>query len=78
MDPELVDRIYESSLVLELWPGVLDELGRIGEGTGGTLFITKADVQYWIASPGSHERAERWVNEGWFLRGCLPRGMLDF
>ena len=26
MDPELVDRIYESSLVPERWPGVLDEL----------------------------------------------------
>ncbi len=32
MDPELVDRIYECSLVPELWPGVLDELGRIAEG----------------------------------------------
>jgi hypothetical protein len=53
MDPELVDRIYESSLVPELWPGVLDELGRIAEGTEGTLFITKADLQYWTASPGS-------------------------
>jgi len=53
MDPELVDRIYESSLVPELWPVVLDELGRIAEGTEGTLFITKADLQYWTASPGS-------------------------
>ena len=44
MDSELVDRIYESSFVPELWPGVLDELGRIAEGTGGSLFITKADV----------------------------------
>jgi hypothetical protein len=39
MDPELVDRIYESSFVPELWPGVLDKLGRIADGTGGTLFI---------------------------------------
>jgi hypothetical protein len=46
MDPELVDRIYECSLVPELWPGVLDELGRIAETPGGTLFITKAEVQY--------------------------------
>ena len=29
--PELVDRIYECSLVPEFWPGVLDELGRIAE-----------------------------------------------
>jgi DNA-binding CsgD family transcriptional regulator len=69
MDPELVDRIYECSLVPELWPGVLDELGRIAGGTGGTLWITKADLQYWTASPGSLERAGRVVNEGWFWRG---------
>ena len=43
MDPELVDRIYESSFVPELWPGILDELGRIADGTGGALFIAKAD-----------------------------------
>jgi hypothetical protein len=38
VNPELVDRIYESSLVPELWPHVLEELGRIAEGTGGSLF----------------------------------------
>ena len=71
MDPELVDRIYESSLVPELWPGVLDELGRIAEGTGGTLWITKADVQFWTASHGSFERAGRFAHEGWFSRGQI-------
>jgi DNA-binding CsgD family transcriptional regulator len=69
VNSELIDRIYESSLVTELWPNVLEELGQIAEATGGTLFITKADVQYWTASPGSHERAEKLVNEGWFWRG---------
>jgi hypothetical protein len=83
MDPELVDRIYEASLVPELWPGVLDALGRIIEGIGGALLITKADVQYWAASPGSHERVERLVNEGLLWRGqiatrFLPRAILDF
>src|ERR1700730_10318625 len=71
MDPELVDRIYESSLVPELWPGVLDELGRIAEGTGGSLFIRKADLQYWTASPENYDRAERIVNEGWCWRGQI-------
>jgi hypothetical protein len=69
MDPELVDRIYESSFVPELWPGVLDELAKIAEGPGGTLFIKKADLQYWTASPGSYERAEKMVNGDWFWRG---------
>jgi DNA-binding CsgD family transcriptional regulator len=71
MDPELVDRIYECSLVPELWPGVLDELGRIAEGTGGTLFITKAKVQYWTASPQNRDRAEKVMSEGWFWSGQL-------
>jgi DNA-binding CsgD family transcriptional regulator len=71
MDPEFVDRIYECSLVPELWPGVLDELGRIAEAPGGSLFITKAQVQYWTASPIIRERAGRMVNEGWFWRGQL-------
>jgi DNA-binding CsgD family transcriptional regulator len=71
VDPELVDRIYESSLVPELWPGVLDELGRIAEAPGGSLFITKAEVQYWTASPVIRDRAERLVNEGWYWRGQL-------
>jgi DNA-binding CsgD family transcriptional regulator len=68
MDPELVDRIYESSFVPELWPGVLDELGHIVEGTGGVLLISKADLQYWTASPGARECTERYKNEGWFRR----------
>jgi DNA-binding CsgD family transcriptional regulator/PAS domain-containing protein len=71
MDQDLVDRIYESSLVPELWPGVLDELGRIVEAPGGSLFMTKAKVQYWTASPIIRERAGRMVNEGWFWRGTM-------
>jgi DNA-binding CsgD family transcriptional regulator len=69
MDLQLIDKIYESSFVPEVWPGVLDELGLIAEGTGGSLYITKADVQYWAASPGARERAERGVTQGWFRRG---------
>ena len=35
INPQLIDRIYESSFVPELWPDVLDELGRIAEAPGG-------------------------------------------
>jgi PAS domain-containing protein len=71
MDPALIDRIYECSFVPELWPGVLDELGRIAEGTGGTLFITNADVQYWTASPGHRRLTEIFAPERWFWSGQL-------
>jgi DNA-binding CsgD family transcriptional regulator len=71
MDPELIDRIYESALVPELWPGVLDELGHIAEATGGLLFIIKADIQSWTSSSSAsaREATARFVNEGWFGRG---------
>jgi DNA-binding CsgD family transcriptional regulator len=59
MDPELVDRIYESSLVPELWPGVLEDLAQIAEGISTTLFFTKADVQYWVTT-------------GWCVATAIP------
>lgn len=68
MDPELVDRIYESSFVPELWPGVLHEVGRIAEA-GASLFITNSDVTSWTASKLAHEATAIFVKEGWFWRG---------
>jgi DNA-binding CsgD family transcriptional regulator len=69
MSPELIDRIYESSLVPELWPQVLEELGQIAGGTGGSLFISKANLQYWAASSVNRERMQAFVDGGWFARG---------
>jgi DNA-binding CsgD family transcriptional regulator len=68
MDPELVDRIYECSLVPELWPGVLHQVGRIAEA-GASLFVTKDDVTSWTASKNVHEATAKFVKEGWFWRG---------
>jgi DNA-binding CsgD family transcriptional regulator len=70
MDGELVDRIYESSFVPELWPDVLDELGGIAEA-GASLFITNGDVTSWTASKLAHEATAQFVNEGWFWRGQI-------
>jgi DNA-binding CsgD family transcriptional regulator len=69
VNPELIDRIYESSVVPELWPDVLEELGKIAEGTGASLFISKADLQYWTASLNNRETAKTFVNGRWFSRG---------
>ncbi|MGH8598603.1 MAG: helix-turn-helix transcriptional regulator, partial [Gammaproteobacteria bacterium] len=68
MDPELVDRIYESSFVPELWPGVLHEVGRIAEA-GVSLFITNPEVTSWTASKIAHEGTAKFVKGGWFWRG---------
>lgn len=68
MDQDLVDRIYESSFVPELWPDVLHEVGRIAEA-GASLFITNADVTSWTASKIAREATAQFVKEGWFWRG---------
>jgi hypothetical protein len=69
MDSELVDRIYECSLVPELWPDVLGELLGIAGAQGGSLFVAKAGLQYWTAAPLNRDRTERLVSEGWYWRG---------
>src|SRR5215468_9377615 len=71
MDAQLIDRIYESCFAPETWPSVLDEIGRIADTTGASLFVSKDDVQHWIASPEPRERAERVVREGWLWRGQI-------
>ncbi len=71
MDPQLIDRIYECSFVPEHWPGVLHDLGRIAEGTGGMLFIAKAELQYWTASPEPRRLSEIFAPERWFSSGQL-------
>jgi DNA-binding CsgD family transcriptional regulator len=71
MDAQLIDRIYESCFAPEVWPDVLEELGRIGGGPGASLFVSTGDVLHWVASPEPRERAERIVKEGWLWRGTI-------
>jgi DNA-binding CsgD family transcriptional regulator len=70
-DTPLVDKVYESCFVPEFWPEVLDELGRIADAPGASLFILKNDAQYCIASPEPRERAQRMIKEGWLSRGRI-------
>jgi DNA-binding CsgD family transcriptional regulator len=70
MDPELVDRIYESAFVPELWPGVLSELAEIINAPLGSLIIFSREGIRWRASLGANEqRMQRMVNERWLERG---------
>lgn len=50
MTEQLIDRIYESSFVPELWPGVLDELAHIADARGGLLFAANTKVECWTCS----------------------------
>ncbi|WP_158817817.1 helix-turn-helix transcriptional regulator [Methylocapsa sp. S129] len=69
MNEQLVDRIYESSFVPELWPGVLDELAEIANARGGVLFAANTEVLRWTASASLREEMARYVSDGWLMRG---------
>ena len=74
MDTPLIDKVYESCFVPEFWPEVLDELGRIADAPGASLFVLKNEAQYCITSPEPRERAQRMIKEGWLQRGrIIPR-----
>jgi hypothetical protein len=71
MDAQLIDKIYESCFAPEIWPDVLDELGRIADAPGASLFVSRGEVLNWVTSPEPRERAERIVKEGWLWRGTI-------
>ena len=71
MDPELVDRIYESSFLPELWPSVLDDLAGLASARGGLLFAARADtgIFRWAASASIHADTSDYVAGGWIAQG---------
>lgn len=64
-DDDLVDRIYEAGAVPELWPGVLEELGRVGRVSGALLFAVRDQAVHWTASPGLHEMSKGYFEAGY-------------
>jgi hypothetical protein len=50
MDARLIDLIYESSFVPELWPGVLGELAKIATARVGFLFLSNGENHHFAAS----------------------------
>jgi hypothetical protein len=46
----LVDRIYESAFVPDLWPEILWELAQLGGALSGWLCISNGNVVRWSAS----------------------------
>jgi len=70
MDPQLIDRIYESSFLPDLWPQVLSELAEIGGGRGAVLFIANesSGILRWSGSERVREDLDIYVSEGWLSR----------
>ena len=50
MGPELIDRIYESAFVPELWPKVLGELAEVAGARSGFLFVSRGAIHNWTCS----------------------------
>jgi hypothetical protein len=71
MDSQVVDRIYESCFAPDIWPKVLDEIGRIAGAPGASLFVSQGAALNWVASPEPRQRAEKIAREGWLLRGTI-------
>ena len=69
MDPQLIDRIYESSFVPELWRGVLGELANIASARVGFLFVSNGVIHHWAASLDiGYQVAKPLVESGWIAR----------
>lgn len=74
MHDDLIDRIYECSVVPEAWPGVLDDVAALAGSTGGLLFSARKSLN-WTASESVADAFDAYVNDGWFgkcsRRVCL-------
>src|SRR5271165_1695561 len=71
MDAQLIDKIYESCFTPEVWPEVLEEMGRISGSPGASLFISRGEAVHCLTSPEPRARAEQIVKGGWLWRGTL-------
>lgn len=74
MQDDLIDRIYECSVVPEAWPGVLDDVAALAGSAGGLLFSARKSL-HWTASERVADVFSEYVNDGWFgkcsRRVCL-------
>ena len=69
MDPQLVDRIYESAFVADCWPGVLGDLAKIASARAGFLFVSNGEIHQFAASTAlGFEAMKPLVDSGWVAR----------
>jgi len=69
MDPQIIDRIYESAFVAECWPGVLDDLAKIASARAGFLFVSNGDVhQFTSSTVVGFQAIKPLVENGWIAR----------
>ena len=65
----IIDSIYEAAAVPDLWPSVLDCIGKRVGMCGATLFAADPDLAVrWTASTTLAELVTRFISEGWMER----------
>ena len=64
----IIDRIYECSLLPELWCDVLDSLAEMAGARGGLLFAANSEVVNWTSSESIRGGMARFVQSGMFSR----------
>lgn len=70
-DTDLIDRIYECSVVPDLWPQMLTDIAALVEAQGGLLFSARKTL-HWTASETVRDVFADYVADGWFTR-CSRR-----
>ena len=74
MDAQLIDRVYECSVVPQLWPDILDDVAGQVDGRGGLLFSARRTLD-WTSSKSLTDVFQSYVADGWFAscdrRVCL-------
>lgn len=63
--PDLSDRIYEASVIPELWEDVLEVLSEYCGTRGGVLFTVSAGGATSIVSPGAIDGFQKFVEGNW-------------
>lgn len=74
----LIDRIYESAALPELWEGTLQRVAERVGCIGGLLFVLRDAKTRCVVSPGARDLWEGFVAGGWLERNSRAERLLRF
>ena len=78
MQSDLVDRIYESAFIPELWPTVLSDIADLAGARTGFLLVARKDIYSFTSSnPSGAEAIRPLVESGWMSQSDRYRRMRD-
>jgi len=75
---EIIDQIYEAGAVPELWPEVLERVGRLAGTPGAVLFSLRGADSRWVSSPALREQLEVYFAGGFQQRDDRTQRLLAY